>query len=390
MWGDSSSKQAAVVVEEKKEEKEKFSPAEGQYVQLLISSKQTEIAKVVSARGPEVVVESSAGYVVKTTREKVKRAFLIILDLNGVLMCRRHKGMFIPRPHLDDFLAYCLNNFIVGVWSSCIETNGRQILDQVFKDRQRRLAFTFFRDQCTPAATAEKPFATLKNLQRVWDKFPESFNEGNTVIIDDSPEKCTHPQNALCPLGYGCEDPADEELLRLKRILQQTLEEDSLRAVREERPPVRPPPQQQQGPANPPFLAAAVVAPSGGFGLQGVAVGGQARQVVDPMQLDPAVICTVNAKAKSDADSHSPGGLHHIHNDRGIKVATIFGTSPPAGVEAPRPQQQQQQQSGVLQQLMRQLPKDVWLQPQGPSSSRQQQQQQHQHISNPPLNYSRR
>lgn len=201
-----------------------------QYVKVNVSPTKTEIGIVVSADENTAVVATRYGYNITVKTTQLQRAFLLVLDLNGVLGARQKKTLFERRPHLETFLKFALTNFVVSVWTSCEERNGKQIIEDLLEDDRDRLLFTFFRGDCTPNPTVDRPFGTVKNLQRIFDKWPESFHAVNTVIVDDSPDKCSHPDIALCPPAFSgiAEQPEDDGLLHTIDVLTRVLATDSL------------------------------------------------------------------------------------------------------------------------------------------------------------------
>lgn len=205
---------------------------EHQYVKVSLSPTKSEIGIVVETRDVDgtAVVATRHGYDITVNQTQLQRAYLLVLDLNGVLGARQKKTVFEKRPHIDQFIKFALTNFVVSVWTSCEERNGRQILEDLFGDDRDRLLFTMFRGDCTPSPTPDRPYATKKNLQVIFDKYPESFHAVNTVIVDDSPDKCSHPDIALCPPTFLSltEQPDDDGLLKTIATLEEILKSDSL------------------------------------------------------------------------------------------------------------------------------------------------------------------
>ncbi len=133
---------------------------------------------------------------------------LIVLDLNGVLLesthkrkegyrydfRARHKYVYF-RPGMFRFLKFLKDHPMirVAVWTSCIGVNADAIVNRVFSDIP--LEFRYSREQCEEVPGPG--FGTIKDLTRVWKEFP-SWNETNTIMIDDSEEKITRqPDNLL-------------------------------------------------------------------------------------------------------------------------------------------------------------------------------------------------
>lgn len=201
-----------------------------QYVKVSVSATKTEIGIVVTADEDRAVVATRHGYNITVKPKQLQRAFLLVLDLNGVLGARQRKTLFERRPHLEQFLKFALTNFVVAVWTSCEERNGKQIVEDLLADDRDRLLFCLYRGDCSPKPTADRPFGTTKNLQQIFDRWPESFHAVNTIIVDDSPDKCSHPDIALCPPQFAglAEQPEDDGLLSTIAVLQQVLDEDSL------------------------------------------------------------------------------------------------------------------------------------------------------------------
>lgn len=146
---------------------------------------------------------------------------LIILDLNGTILDSTHrqrKGCKYDlkartkyvyfRPGMKEFIEFLKTNsrFRVAVWTSCIPQNAKAIVEHIFKDVP--LEFCYSRDECDELSGPG--FKTIKNLNKVWDRFPK-WNQSNTFIIDDSSEKLVgFEKNLLCVpefiMSCGTED----------------------------------------------------------------------------------------------------------------------------------------------------------------------------------------
>ncbi|KAJ3127903.1 hypothetical protein HK098_005544 [Nowakowskiella sp. JEL0407] len=171
---------------------------------------------------------------------------LLVLDLNGTLLSRvkqsssqiaamnntlpqypyfhlNHKRVYL-RPYLDTFLSYIFNseNFKIAVWTSAERSNAKVLTSKTFTDQYSNdLLFDWTRKQCTFLQTTEKvkkrPIA--KNLFKVWQKF-EEWNETNTVLIDDSPEKLVYQPNnhILIPKFDVCKSDCQSDTTLLSLI----------------------------------------------------------------------------------------------------------------------------------------------------------------------------
>lgn len=200
----------------------------GQYVRADYGNGRAEIGVVCSVGDSTLTISTSNGYEVTVKKDLVKKAFLLILDLNGVLVARG-RGVCIHRPYTKEFLDFAFDNFAVGVWTSGLRRSCDPIIESVMAEFKNRLLFTYYRDKCDPAPTPENKFGTKKNLKLIFDMFPQSFHVLNTIIIDDSPEKCSHPDIALCPDPFN--DPSkqknDEGLKNVISVLEHVLASNS-------------------------------------------------------------------------------------------------------------------------------------------------------------------
>jgi hypothetical protein len=164
---------------------------------------------------------------------------LLVLDLNGILChrVRRHKQQptettgstttvtdgeyrpqlgpkvahtpIIPRPNVTSFLEYLDQHFCLAIWTSAKTKTAKKIIALLIPEPIReRLLFVWAQSQCevddsstipkSETETIEKD-VYRKNLSSVWQKYP-LWNADNTLIMDDSPEKCIHYKaNAIHP-----------------------------------------------------------------------------------------------------------------------------------------------------------------------------------------------
>lgn len=198
--------------------------AVGQYVRTDYGNGKSEIGVVCSIEDSTLTLTTSNGYDVTVRKNNVRKAFLLILDLNGVLVARG-RGVCIHRPYAKEFLRFAFENFAVGVWTSGLRRSCDPIIESVMGEYKNRLLFTYYRDKCVPAPTPDNVFGTKKNLKFIFDMYPDSFHSVNTIIIDDSPEKCSHPDIALCPVPF--KDPVtqrnDDGLKEVIAVLEEVL-----------------------------------------------------------------------------------------------------------------------------------------------------------------------
>lgn len=183
--------------------------------------------------------------------ETLSERFLLILDMNGVLMDREYRplargvketreeregGFRIgphlvwKRPFLHQFLDYCFENFNVVVWTTVTAKNGQPLVDFVFGPRVEELRGIFYQEYCELApppdviggniegAESKKPLF-LKNLSTIWECNPQ-FSAANTLIVDDSPEKLVNNPARCCinPTSWKRTLVNDDELGRFGRV----------------------------------------------------------------------------------------------------------------------------------------------------------------------------
>lgn len=83
---------------------------------------------------------------------------LLVLDMNGLLVETFHraekrpkelppdgkagKNQFVyKRPFCNQFIEFCFQNFVVGVWSSAQKQNVDKLVDFIFGDLKEKLIF---------------------------------------------------------------------------------------------------------------------------------------------------------------------------------------------------------------------------------------------------------
>lgn len=146
------------------------------------------------------------------TQTLLPQRLLLVLDLNGTLLYRPSASSnYLPRPFLAPFLAYCLANHSVLIWSSASPENVSAMCAKLFQPRERRtLLGEWGRD--TLGLTSEQYTSKVqvyKRLDQIWHdprlsaSHPlasqgQRWGQENTLLIDDSPMKATaQPYNLL-------------------------------------------------------------------------------------------------------------------------------------------------------------------------------------------------
>lgn len=142
---------------------------------------------------------------------------LVVIDLNGTILYRpdrRKSQNFRRRPHADTFVRYCVETFWVVFWSSARPENVRRMVEGlVGPDLLSNVVAVWGRDRfgLTPADYSART-QCYKRLTTLWGdpvvraSFPadrpgyegKCWDQGNTVLIDDSVEKArSEPHNAI-------------------------------------------------------------------------------------------------------------------------------------------------------------------------------------------------
>lgn len=163
---------------------------------------------------------------------------LVILDLNGTLVetsfhrlpnahynCIVRKKFVYNRPFLEHFLDFIFSHpdvTAVAIWTSCQEVNAIPLVNMVFEGRPKPL-FVWHREQCDKVERFGDKYATIKDLRKVWETYPD-FGPSNTLIIDDSPSKLLpiHTKNHIPIRTYESSSlnvADDNELLSVKTCL---------------------------------------------------------------------------------------------------------------------------------------------------------------------------
>mmetsp|Transcript_33452 Transcript_33452/g.59496 ORF Transcript_33452/g.59496 Transcript_33452/m.59496 type:complete len:277 (-) Transcript_33452:75-905(-) len=154
------------------------------------------------------------------------KQFLIILDMNGVLLLRPKGGAVAKfRPYLNQFVDTLWEHYPrlnVGVWSSMMTHNLHPLVEEVFGTRCKDLAFVYDQSWCNQS-WVEGMRKPLLRKDLVWLNGTDFYSHyaGNRILlVDDDPIKCTeNPKGtAVHPLSFEGDD-GDTELLRLGSYL---------------------------------------------------------------------------------------------------------------------------------------------------------------------------
>ena len=213
----------------------------------------------------------------KPSREYVERSnipprrlnspkkLLIVLDLNGTLLVRSNRGSnYTPRPHVKEFLAYCLEHHKLIVWSSARPHNVKPMVAQLFNAEQHaKLVEVWSREQLRLGTHYNEKVQVYKQLSWLWEdakvqssfpaETPASFriedgwkeppstkwDQSNTVLLDDTTDKAaSEPYNLICVTEFTKEnkDDGDDMLGRVMAYLEDLKWEADVSAAMRVRP----------------------------------------------------------------------------------------------------------------------------------------------------------
>ncbi|KAL8669874.1 MAG: hypothetical protein Q9168_005562 [Polycauliona sp. 1 TL-2023] len=171
---------------------------------------------------------------IATMKQSYPQPLLVVLDLNGTLLYRpKASSAYKPRPSLESFLAHCMSNYKILVWSSATPHNVTTICSRIFTAKQRKLLLgEWARDTLDLTATQySSKVQVYKRLDRIWnrDRIQQThpdFHEGqrwgqwNTLLLDDSVLKSSaQPYNAVVVPEFT-KTGVDEEMGRAEVLGQ--------------------------------------------------------------------------------------------------------------------------------------------------------------------------
>ena len=165
---------------------------------------------------------------------------LLVLDLDETLVySRRHVLAGMPdfdvepfhvykRPHVDYFLATCLQWFRVGVWSSASPDYVAGVVRALFPEPDR-LAFAWAADRCTVRYDERLGgYCARKSLKKLLRR---GYAREAVIAVDDSPEKWRQSYGNLVQVLPFLGAEKDDELTRLLPYLYSLRDQPDVRAV---------------------------------------------------------------------------------------------------------------------------------------------------------------
>jgi hypothetical protein len=183
---------------------------------------------------------------------------LVILDLNGTLIYRKHRRFppsFARRAGLDEFLNNLLKNYKVMIWSSSQPNTVKAVCDKLFPGKKRSaLVAEWARDKFgLPISQYRTKVQVYKTLETVWNnkKIQSSFpkhhkaaqtgmqsktrwDQSNTILIDDSKLKAlSEPNNILEIPEFTNQATVDESKIfpKVTQLLDELAKHDDVSKV---------------------------------------------------------------------------------------------------------------------------------------------------------------
>ncbi|KAE8718594.1 hypothetical protein F3Y22_tig00110009pilonHSYRG00070 [Hibiscus syriacus] len=146
---------------------------------------------------------------------------LVIFDLNGVLAyIPRLPADVVLRTGLFEFMQFCVDNFVVALWSSKMRHNVDRVLEKLplFSEH-----FLYVWDQAKCKTYDNVTYC--KDLNDVWNACPD-FNELNTLLVDDSAEKMIYnpKYNYICPHTFHAASHSNDNALEKGGNIREYLE----------------------------------------------------------------------------------------------------------------------------------------------------------------------
>lgn len=167
-------------------------------------------------------------YQIKVLNEPRKGKKLLVLDIDYTLFDHRsigEKGVELMRPYLHEFLTEAYEHYDIIIWSATdmkwIEVKMQEL--GVAQNTNYKITFYLDSRAMVSVVAPEYGFVETKALGVIWGKYPEYYNEENTIIFDDLRRNfLMNPQNGLKIRPFKNAHTSrysDEELLKLSKYL---------------------------------------------------------------------------------------------------------------------------------------------------------------------------
>jgi TFIIF-interacting CTD phosphatases, including NLI-interacting factor len=165
---------------------------------------------------------------------------LLILDLDETLVFATESPLdrdpdFIAldysvyrRPHVDQFLRFCVLHFRVAVWTSSGSQYAAAVVNNLFGSAER-LEFLWCADRCTLQFDADT--GRTHNVKRLSKLKRLGYDLTQVIVVDDTERKHRQNYGNLVRVREYVGDPNDNELHCLERYLVQLKDVPNVRNV---------------------------------------------------------------------------------------------------------------------------------------------------------------
>lgn len=152
---------------------------------------------------------------------------LFIFDVNGVLCKAIKKSKATFRPGLRELFDVIAkeDDIKVAFWTSKMIHNGEPLIKNVLEQAGHpeifdKAVFRWYSTECTRSPTIADPYAVVKDLRRVWKKFPQ-YSQDNTLLLDDDRYKAgAYAESNLLLIPAFIGDKSDRVLFNLSQQMK--------------------------------------------------------------------------------------------------------------------------------------------------------------------------
>lgn len=132
------------------------------------------------------------------------------------------------RPFVDRFLAFCVQNFKVGVWTTAGEEFAEEVVQNIFAP-DYNLEFLWPHQRCTRVFDSETlEVYYIKNLKKLKR---QGYRLEEMIMVDDTPRKLARNYGNLVRINEWLGEQSDRELLLLIQYLDYLKNVENIRKV---------------------------------------------------------------------------------------------------------------------------------------------------------------
>ena len=132
------------------------------------------------------------------------------------------------RPHVDEFLEFCRQEFKVAVWTSAGSKFAQIVYENLF-GLEYKLEFLWSRDRCTRYFRPE--FFDSEYLKNLKKSKRRGFPLEKTIMVDNTPAKLAKNYGNLVKIEDFKGDQSDRELPYLIEYLKELKQVENVRSV---------------------------------------------------------------------------------------------------------------------------------------------------------------